>query len=98
MIIQPGGNSGLFSNCGGIMKRLTTKEAAAFLGYSPYTLRNWRQGYKTWRVGLNGPKFDSVHGRIYYLEEDLCTWMALSGTSMNEKIPQSTLEYCDTLA
>lgn len=50
-------------------KKLSTKEAAEVLGYSHYTLRNWRQGFKRWRIGLSGPRFDSVHGRIFYTED-----------------------------
>jgi hypothetical protein len=61
-------------------KKLSTKEAAAVLGYSPYTLRNWRRGCKQWHLGLPGPKFGSVHGRIFYLMEALEDWQELCGT------------------
>ena len=62
------------------VQKLSTKEAAAYLGYSPFTLRNWRMGRKEWRIGLRGPKFHSRHGRIFYFMEDLETWEKLCGT------------------
>lgn len=79
------------------IKRLSTKEAAEALGYSPYTLRNWRQGFKRWRIGLSGPKFDSVHGRIYYTMDALEDWQKLCGTERHIDVPKSTLEYCNEL-
>lgn len=78
-------------------KKFSTKEAAAILGYSQYTLRNWRQGFKHWRIGLSGPKFDSVHGRIFYLEDALEDWLKLCGTERNIEVPKSTLLYCNKL-
>ena len=78
-------------------KKLSTKEAAVILGYSPYTLRNWRQGFKRWRIGLSGPKFDSIHGRIFYTEDALDDWMKLCGTERHIDVPKSTLEYCSKL-
>jgi hypothetical protein len=71
-------------------KRLSTKEAAAVLGYSPYTLRNWRRGCKQWHLGLPGPKFSSVHGRIFYLMEALEDWQELCGTERNFEAHQGT--------
>ena len=81
----------------GDSRKLSTKEAATLLGYSPYTLRNWRQGFKHWRIGLSGPKFDSVHGRIFYLEDSLDDWKKLCGTERNIDVPKTAFEYCDKL-
>ncbi|WP_458400023.1 hypothetical protein [Mailhella sp.] len=53
---------------------LTTKEAAAMVGKSWCTLRNWRKGKKVWQPGLRGPKFNNIHGRILYKEEDVLDW------------------------
>jgi hypothetical protein len=60
-------------------KRLTTKEAAVILGYSHMTLKKWRQGRKEWELGLRGPKFKSVHGRVFYTEDALEDWLKLCG-------------------
>ena len=38
------------------LHRLTTKEAADYLGYSESTLRHWRKGEKAWRPGLGPPR------------------------------------------
>lgn len=78
-------------------RKFSTKEAAAILGYSHYTLRNWRQGFKHWRIGLSGPKFDSVHGRIFYPENALEDWLELCGTERNIDVPKTAFEYCDKL-
>lgn len=59
--------------------RLTTKEAADFLGYSFHTLKKWRMGKKTWELGVKGPKFKSVHGRIFYDMDALEDWVKLCG-------------------
>ena len=60
-------------------KKLTTKEAAAILGYSFHTLKKWRRGRKQWELGLRGPKFKSVHGRFYYSMDALEDWLKLCG-------------------
>jgi hypothetical protein len=61
------------------MHRLSTKEAAAWLGYSHHTLKKWRRGRKDWEIGLKGPKFRSVHGRIFYFLDALEDWQKLCG-------------------
>ena len=81
----------------GDRRKLSTKEAAAILGYSHYTLRNWRQGFKHWKIGLSGPRFDSVHGRIFYTFEALEDWLKLCGTERNIEVPKNTLLYCNKL-
>ena len=53
---------------------LSTKEAAVILRKSWCTLRNWRKGRKIWEPGLRGPKFNNIHGRIVYQEEDVLEW------------------------
>jgi hypothetical protein len=60
-------------------KKLSTKEAAAVLGYSYHTLKKWRRGRKTWELGLRGPKFKSVHGRVFYTMDALDDWLKLCG-------------------
>lgn len=60
-------------------KKLSTKEAAAVLGYSPLTLKKWRKGRKVWELGLRGPKFGSVHGRVFYTVDALEDWQKLCG-------------------
>ena len=60
-------------------KKLSTKEAAAVLGYSPLTLKKWRKGRKVWELGLRGPKFGSVHGRVFYTVDALEDWVKLCG-------------------
>lgn len=62
---------------GVLMKKLTPKQAAAVLDFSVHTLKRWRKGNKYWRPGL-GPRFFSIHGRIYYSAEALSDWLALS--------------------
>lgn len=49
------------------------------LGYSAHTLRHWRQGRKRWTPDLPGPRFFSIHGRIFYTPEGLEDWAALYG-------------------
>ncbi len=44
------------------------------VGKSWCTLRNWRKGKKVWQPGLRGPKFNNIHGRILYKEEDVLDW------------------------
>lgn len=58
------------------MKRYTPKEAAVILGYSIETLRHWRRGKKIWEPGL-GPRFFSIHGRIFYTEASLSDFIRL---------------------
>jgi hypothetical protein len=60
-------------------ERLSTKEAAGIIGFSFHTLKKWRRGKKVWELGLRGPKFRSVHGRIFYELDDLETWLRLCG-------------------
>ena len=62
-----------------IEKKFSTKEAAAVLGYSYHTLKKWRQGHKIWVLGLRGPKFKSVHGRVFYTVDALEDWLKLCG-------------------
>lgn len=45
-------------------RKLTTKEAAAFLRVHPGTMSNWR--YK----GV-GPSYVKIGGKIFYFQEDL---------------------------
>ena len=48
---------------------LTTKAAASYIGYSPSTLRHWRN------TKDYGPKFVlTKSGRIWYSKEDLDAW------------------------
>lgn len=54
---------------------MTPKEAACLLGYSQHTLKKWRQGRKRWEPGMRGPRFKSVHGRIFYDVEVLMCWL-----------------------
>ena len=61
------------------MDRLSTKEAAAIIGYSAETLKHWRHGEKRWRPGIPGPRFFSIHGRIFYSREALEDWIRLCG-------------------
>ena len=49
------------------------------LGYSHHTLKKWRRGRKDWEIGLKGPKFRSVHGRIFYFLDALEDWQKLCG-------------------
>jgi hypothetical protein len=58
---------------------LSTKEAAAVIGYSFHTLKKWRRGRKVWEFGLKGPKFASVHGRIFYTQDAVEDWLTLCG-------------------
>lgn len=51
--------------------RMDTKTAAAYLGYSPKTLANWRP------LGM-GPRFVKL-GRIFYFRADLDEWIAAHG-------------------
>lgn len=60
-------------------KKLSTKEAADVLGYSYHTLKKWRHGKKAWELGLRGPKFKSVHGRVFYTMDALDDWLKLCG-------------------
>lgn len=75
--------------------RLTPKEAAEILGYSVDTLKRWRQGEKQWRPGL-GPKFYTIHGRIFYRRAWLEDWERLhypsGGTMDNDEEEPFTLE------
>jgi DNA-binding transcriptional regulator YdaS (Cro superfamily) len=61
------------------IKRLSTKEAAAMLGFSASTLRQWRKGRKAWEPGL-GPRFYSINRRIFYTQEALEDWEHLCGS------------------
>ncbi len=47
-------------------KYFTTIEAAAFMGFAPYTLRKWRCAGRG-----EGPKYFKVHSRVRYAREDL---------------------------
>ena len=53
------------------MQRLTPKEAAQIIGYSVSTMK------KVWEPGLLGPRFFSIHGRIFYSREALEDWERL---------------------
>lgn len=68
------------------MDRLTTKEAAAILGYSVSTLRHWRKGSKVWRPGL-GPYFFSINGRIFYPKESIDDFLCLCGSTRDSMYP-----------
>lgn len=50
--------------------RMSTKEAASYIGYSVSTLINWRHNKDY------GPKYVlTKSGRIWYSQEDLDDWM-----------------------
>lgn len=52
--------------------RMDNKAAAAYLGFKPGTLNNWRlTGY--------GPKFVKRGGRIWYFKDDLDAWFLQAG-------------------
>lgn len=55
------------------LHRLSTKEAASYLGYSVSTLRHWRKGQKEWHPGL-GPHFFCINGRVWYTAAALALW------------------------
>lgn len=74
---------------------LTSKQAAELIGYSHLTVRNWRQGKKTWEPGLRGPKFHSIHGRIVYKRADVLEWLARFGQYYDE--PKHTSMYASEL-
>ena len=56
------------------MQRLTPKEAAQIIGYSVSTMKHWEPG-------LPGPRFFSIHGRIFYSREALEDWERLCGSA-----------------
>ena len=66
------------------MKKYTPKEAAAIIGYSVSTMKQWRKGRKRWHPGLSGPRFFSVNGRIFYTDEALEDWERLCRTDIDE--------------
>ena len=70
-----------------VSRRIGTKEAAAILGFSASTLRQWRRGKKTWEPGL-GPRFYSLHGRIFYSPEALEDWEFLCGSHERQQVPE----------
>lgn len=47
---------------------LNTEEAAAYLGYSPGTLENWR-------MQSQGPRYYKPLGKIIYFKDDLDLWI-----------------------
>ncbi len=53
-------------------KFLDTHQAAAFMGFAPFTLRKWRA------KGSAGPRFFKVHGRVRYAREDLESFLTKS--------------------
>jgi predicted site-specific integrase-resolvase len=53
---------------------LTTKKAAAILGYEPCTLEKWR------RLG-RGPRFYKPAGRVRYDEQDVLAFLASSAVA-----------------
>lgn len=52
----------------GDKERLSTKEAAEYLGYSESTL-------ETWRTENKGPRFYKPLGKIFYFKDDLDLWL-----------------------
>ena len=58
----------------GTIKRLSSKEAADYLGYSEETLIKWRHG-GDWSESSKGPKFVKCHHRIWYRQDWLDAWM-----------------------
>lgn len=52
--------------------RLSSPQAALYLGQSPKTLTNWRYLGKGPRFHRSGEK----HSRVYYLVTDLNAWIA----------------------
>lgn len=69
------------------MQRLTPKEAAQIIGYSVSTMKHWRRGKKVWEPGLPGPRFFSIHGRIFYSREALEDWERLCGSTRDNVGP-----------
>lgn len=55
-------------------ERMTPKEAAAYLGFSTSTLEKWRRGKKVWDESDRGPRYTSLHGRIWYRRDWLEDW------------------------
>ncbi len=49
-------------------ERFTTKQAAAFIGFSPITLHDWRRR-------RTGPVFYRVSRRVFYLKSDLIKFL-----------------------
>lgn len=49
--------------------RMTTKEAADYLGMSEGTIENWRYN------GLSTLPFYKVGGRVYYRKTDIDKWL-----------------------
>lgn len=49
-------------------KKMTTAEAASFIGFSEGTLENWRTKDK-------GPAYYNPEGKVFYLEGDLVKWL-----------------------
>lgn len=52
------------------MTPVSTKEAAAYLGFHESTLRRWRSS----RDRTKGPRFAVLHGRVWYSREWLDEW------------------------
>lgn len=51
-------------------KKLTTEEAAEYLGYSAGTIENWRR-----ENPYKGPKYYKPMGKVFYFEQDLKEWL-----------------------
>lgn len=67
-----------------MLEKLTPKETAQEIGYSVSTLKRWRQGHKQWNPNLWGPRFYSVHGRIFYTRESIEDWERLCRRDRDE--------------
>ena len=56
--------------------RLTTAEAAKYLGFAPITLKKWRYGDKNRAADdRQGPPYFK-RGRVYYYIADLDNWIS----------------------
>lgn len=61
-------------------EHMSTKEAAAYIGYSVATLVNWRHNKDY------GPKYVlTKSGRIWYSQEDLDDWMSSAWSRASNK-------------
>ncbi len=57
------------------MAWLSQKDVSTLTGFSESAIRHWRRGRKVWDSSLLGPRFFSVHGRIYYSMPSVQLWM-----------------------
>ena len=62
-------------------KKLSTNEAAAFLGVQPCTL-------EVWRCKKRGPKYSKLGSRVMYDQQDLENWFASRSVHTVDTAPQ----------